>query len=65
MSEKNILDLYRYEVESPRAEHYFHFFPEGQRVLSTEEYFKTTSCLASGLEKLGVGTWRYFYLYST
>jgi long-chain acyl-CoA synthetase len=54
MSEKNILDLYRNDVDNPRQEHYFHFFPEGRRVLSTEQFFSRTAGLASGLEKLGV-----------
>jgi len=54
MSERNILDIYRNEVEAPRAEHYFHYTPEGRRVLSTEEFFSRTAGLASALSELGV-----------
>jgi len=50
----NVLDLYRLETEKPRAEHYFHYFPGGKRVFSTEEFFEMTSTLATGLEKLGL-----------
>jgi len=56
MSERNVLDLYRCDVEQPRAEHYFHYTPEGVRVLSTDEFFSKVSALASGLEKLGIGS---------
>ncbi len=55
MTDRNVLDLYRHEVDAPRDEHYFHFTPEGTKVLSTMEFFELTSNLASGLEKLGVG----------
>jgi len=55
MTDRNVLDLYRHEVDAPRDEHYFHFTPEGRRVLSTQQFFELTSNLASGLEKLGVG----------
>jgi long-chain acyl-CoA synthetase len=55
MTEKNILDLYSKEIESPRDEHYVHYTPEGQRVLSTNAFFEQTSQLARGLEKLGIG----------
>lgn len=51
---KNVLDLYRLENEKPRAEHYFHYFPGGRKVYSTEEFFEKTSTLATGLEKLGL-----------
>ncbi len=54
MSYETILDLYRNEVEAPRAEHYFFFAPGQKRVLSTEQFFKRTAALASGLEKLGI-----------
>lgn len=55
MSEpKNVLDLYRLETEKPRAEHYFHYFPGGMKVYSTQEFFEMTSSLASGLGKLGL-----------
>lgn len=55
MAESNILHLYRKEFDSPRDEHYTHFSPEGQRVLSTGAFFERTANLASGLEKLGIG----------
>ena len=55
MVESNILHLYRKEFDSPRDEHYFHFSPEGQRVLSTGAFFERTANFASGLEKLGIG----------
>ncbi len=55
MTESNILHLYRKELDKPRDEHYFHFSPEGQRVLSTAAFFERTANFASGLEKLGIG----------
>ncbi len=55
MTESNILHLYRNEFDAPRDEHYFHFSPGGQRVLSTGAFFARTSGLAGGLEKLGIG----------
>lgn len=55
MAESNILHLYRKEFDRPRDEHYFHFSPEGQRVLSTSAFFERTASFASGLEKLGIG----------
>jgi len=55
MGESNILHLYRKEVDSPRDDHYTHFSPEGQRVLSTGVFFERTAGLASGLSKLGIG----------
>ena len=55
MTESNILHLYRKEFDAPRDEHYFHFSPGGQRVLSTGAFFERTAHLASGLEKLGIG----------
>ncbi len=54
MTVKNVLDIYRLETEKPRKEHYFHFFPGGKRVFSTEEFFERTSFLSVGLEKLGL-----------
>ncbi len=54
MTVKNVLDIYRFETEKPRKEHYFHYFPGGTRVFSTEEFFERTSFLAAGLEKLGL-----------
>jgi len=55
VAESNILHLYRKEVDTPRDEHYFHFSPEGQRVLSTGAFFERTAKFANGLEKLGIG----------
>jgi len=54
MTVRNVLDFYRREVDAPRDEHYFHFTPEGKRILSTAEFFRRTAGLASGLESLGV-----------
>ena len=56
MTEKTILDLYRHETDDPRDEHYIHFTPDERRPLSTVEFFGRTAGLASGLEKLGVGS---------
>jgi len=55
VTESNILHLYRKEFDSPRDEHYFHYSPDGQRVLSTGAFFEKTATFASGLEKLGIG----------
>ena len=55
MTEKNVLDLYRHEFESPKEEHYFHYTLDGYTTLSTSEFFGRTAGLAAGLEKLGVG----------
>ena len=55
MAESNVLHLYRNEFEASREKHYFHFTPEGQRVLSTTAFFERTAALAGGLEKLGIG----------
>ncbi|MCD4750864.1 MAG: long-chain fatty acid--CoA ligase [Thermoanaerobaculales bacterium] len=54
MTVRNVLDIYRRETEEPREEHYFHYFPGGKRVFSTEEFFERTSFLAVGLGKLGL-----------
>jgi long-chain acyl-CoA synthetase len=54
MTDKTILDLSRHELDAPREEHYFHYFPGGKRVLSTAEYFRRTAGLATGLSRLGV-----------
>jgi long-chain acyl-CoA synthetase len=51
----NILHLYRNEFDNPRDQHYFHFKPDGQDVLSTGAFFDRTAGLARGLEKLGIG----------
>ncbi len=55
MADRTILDLYRHDVDSPRAVHYRHVTSGGDRRLSTEEFFRTTSALAEGLVRLGVG----------
>jgi long-chain acyl-CoA synthetase len=55
VNESNILHLYRKELEAARDEHYTHFTPQGQRVLSTAAFFRGTAGLASGLAKLGIG----------
>ena len=55
MTEKNVLDLYRHELESPKEEHYFRYTLDGYTTLSTSEFFGRTAGLAVGLEKLGVG----------
>ncbi len=55
MAERTILDLYRHDVETPRAGHYAHVRPGERRELSTDEFFRATSALAEGLAKLGVG----------
>jgi long-chain acyl-CoA synthetase len=54
MSEKTLFDLYRHDFEAPRSDHYAHFTPGGRRVLSTEEFFTSTACLAEGLAAAGV-----------
>ncbi len=54
MPERTILDLYRFDVEAPREVHYTHYFPGGSRSFSTEEFFRRTAALASGLSELGV-----------
>ena len=55
MTESNILHLYRKEFDTPRDEHYFHYTPDGQRVLSTGAFFGRLAAFSSGLEKLGIG----------
>ena len=55
MAEKTTLDLYRNEFERRRAEHYFHYFPGGRKVWSTEEFFRAASALAEALSGLGIG----------
>ncbi len=55
MADRTILDLYRHDVESPRAAHYRHVTADGERTLSTEDFFRTTSAIAEGLVRLGVG----------
>jgi long-chain acyl-CoA synthetase len=54
MADRTVLDLYRHEVDAPRAEHYAHWTPAGRRVLSTEDFFAKTCALADALAELGV-----------
>ena len=54
MADRTVLDIYRHEVDAPRAEHYAHWTPTGRRVLSTEEFFAKTCALADTLLELGV-----------
>jgi len=54
MTDRTVLDIYRHEVEAPRAEHYAHWTPAGRRVLSTEDFFAKTCALADALVELGV-----------
>ncbi|MCW8983949.1 MAG: AMP-binding protein, partial [Thermoanaerobaculales bacterium] len=54
MTDCTVLDIYRHEVEAPRAEHYSHWTPAGRRVLSTEDFFAQTCALADALAELGV-----------
>jgi len=54
VSDRTILDLYRRDFNSPRPDHYSHFFPGGRRTLSTEDFFLKTSALAEALAGLGV-----------
>jgi long-chain acyl-CoA synthetase len=55
MADRTVLDLYRHDVEAPRAHHYAHWTPGGCRVLSTEEFFRRTAAFADALASLGVG----------
>jgi len=54
MTDRTVLDIYRHEVDAPRAEHYSHWTPAGRRVLSTEDFFAKTCELADALVGLGV-----------
>jgi len=54
MAIRTILDLYRHDVEAPRPDHYYHYFPGGKRTLSTEQMLARTACLAQSLSELGV-----------
>ena len=54
MSGTTLFDLYRHDVDSPRASHYVHFVPGGSRALSTGEFFTSTACLAGGLAAMGI-----------
>jgi long-chain acyl-CoA synthetase len=54
MADRTVLDIYRHDVDAPRAEHYSHWTPAGRRVLSTEDFFARTTSLADALAELGV-----------
>jgi long-chain acyl-CoA synthetase len=54
MDDRTVLDIYRHEVDAPRAEHYSHWTPAGRRVLSTEDFFARTCSLADAITDLGV-----------
>ncbi len=54
MSARTVLDLYRYETETSRDEHYFHYTLDGHTTLSTSEFQERTAGLAAGLEKCGI-----------
>ena len=54
MTDRTVLDLYRHEVDAPRAEHYAHWTPAGRRVLSTEDFFAKTCAQADALAEFGV-----------
>jgi long-chain acyl-CoA synthetase len=54
MTDRTVLDVYRHEVDAPRAEHYSHWTPAGRRVLSTEDFFARTCALTDAFAELGV-----------
>jgi long-chain acyl-CoA synthetase len=54
MTDRTILDLYRHELERPRADHYTHFKPGGSSSYSTEGFLTRTAALADGLAGLSV-----------
>ncbi len=54
MPDRTVLDIYRHDVDAPRAEHYAHWTPAGRRVLSTGDFFAKTCALADALVELGV-----------
>ena len=54
MSDRTILDLYRHELDDPRADHYVHYFPGGTRSFGTMDFFHRTAALADALADLGV-----------
>ena len=55
MPDRTVLDLFRYDVEAPRREHYSHWYPGGRTTFSTEDFLFHTSSLADALAELGVG----------
>jgi long-chain acyl-CoA synthetase len=52
--DRTVLDLYRHEVDAPRAEHYAHWTPAGRRTISTEDFLARTCALADAFLDLGV-----------
>ncbi|HSO24586.1 MAG TPA: AMP-binding protein, partial [Chondromyces sp.] len=54
MPDRTVLDLFRYDVEAPRREHYTHWFPGGRTSYSTEDFMFHTASLADALAELGV-----------
>lgn len=55
MTDRTAVDLYRHDVEAPRAAHYSHWtVAGGARTLSTEEFHARTCALADALAELGV-----------
>ena len=54
MTDRTVLDLYRHDVDAPRADHYSHWTPSGRRTLTTGEFLRRTCALADALAALGV-----------
>jgi long-chain acyl-CoA synthetase len=54
MADRTILDLYRHELERPRAGHYTHVVPGGSTAYDTEGFFSRTAAIADGLATLGI-----------
>jgi long-chain acyl-CoA synthetase len=54
MADRTILDLYRHELERPRAGHYAHVVPGGSTAYDTEGFFSRTAAIADGLAALGI-----------
>jgi len=52
---KNILDIYRHDVEKPRSRHYIHYRKDGRNTFSTEDFFFRTAALAQALSDHGIG----------
>jgi len=56
MSIRTILDVYKHDLQQPRAEHVIHQIPGDRRALSTRQLEESTAALADTLADLGVGT---------
>jgi long-chain acyl-CoA synthetase len=56
MADRNLLDLYRHELDRPREDHYVHYFPGGTRSFSTLAFFERTAALADAFQSLGVAS---------